>query len=367
LRPAASTAALGLVLLLAAALFDAEPLYVPGAAFVVLAATCAAWVAGAAHGVRVERTVSARRVQEDEPVRVEVRVRGGRILPPACLIDEPLLSEPAPVAFGFGSRAAGVTIDARFARRGRHTLAPAGAIVRDPIGLAARVVVGRDEDELLVLPRIEPVGAGRAGPDAGGDNRRVARSGRPSAAAEVDLDGLRPYREGTPASRIFWQALARGGDLMERRLRAEDDTRPLVVLDPRVPARDEDLDAAVRAAASLVVHLARHGGCAVLLPGDRRAVTLDRTLTGWPRLHARLALVGPGARPALASVAARRGPVLYVAARVLTRPPRALLHAPGGGRVLVVPGTLSGRRPVLAVAGCTGYEIGAPVRVPLVS
>ena len=49
--------------------------------------------------------------------------------------------------------------------------------------------------------------------------------------------------------------------------------------------------AAVRACASLAVHLARHGGCALLLPGDRRPVTLDPELAGWPHLHARLALV----------------------------------------------------------------------------
>jgi hypothetical protein len=51
-----------------------------------------------------------------------------------------------------------------------------------------------------------------------------------------------------------------------------------------------------------------------------------------------------------------------VAARVLTRTPRALAHAPGGGRVLVVPGSLPARTPVLEVAGCRGYEVGAERR-----
>ena len=53
--------------------------------------------------------------------------------------------------------------------------------------------------------------------------------------AAVDIDGLRPYRPGTPASRIHWAALARGAGLLERRLRADGDTRPLVVLDARSP------------------------------------------------------------------------------------------------------------------------------------
>ena len=110
------------------------------------------------------------------------------------------------------------------------------------------------------------------------------------------------------------------------------------------PTSEEDLDAAVRAAASLAVHLARAGGCALLIPGDRRPATMDPGLVGWAHLHARLALVEGGSPPPLSGLAARRGPIVYVAARRLTRPPRALAHAPGGGRVLVVPGELAGRR-----------------------
>jgi hypothetical protein len=97
----------------------------------------------------------------------------------------------------------------------------------------------------------------------------------------------------------------------------------------------------------------------VLLPGDRRPTTLEPTLSGWEHAHARLAVVGPATAPNLAGLANRRGPVFYVAARVPGRPPRALAHAPGGGRVLVVPGTMAGRRAVLAVAGCVGYELSA--------
>jgi uncharacterized protein (DUF58 family) len=173
----------------------------------------------------------------------------------------------------------------------------------------------------------------------------------------VDLDGLRPHRPGAPASRMYWQALARTGELMERRVRADSDTRPLVVLDPRNAAEDGALDAAVRAAASLCVHLARQGGCALLLPGDRRPTVLEATLAAWEHAHARLAVVTGASGPNLAGLAARRGPVLYVAAYVPARPPRALTHAPGGGRVLVVPGTMPGRRAAFTVAGCTAYEL----------
>jgi uncharacterized protein (DUF58 family) len=354
MRGALSTGLLGAALILTAALFDAEPLYVPGIAFVVLAVIVSAWVVSGARGVSIVRVVGARRALEDEPVPIDITVRSGRLTLPTGVIEDPLLGAPAPLAVG--RRITRLRINARFARRGRKLLAAPRVVVRDPFGLAMRPASGRAQDaELLVLPRIEP---GVAIPP-GGDGAGIAGAGRARQhiAAEVDLDGLRQLRPGTPASRIFWPSLARGAGMMERRLQAESDTRPLVLLDPRGAARDEDLDAAVRAAASLTVHLAKSGGCALLLPGDRRPVIIEPTLGGWPHAHARLALVEGAARPSLAALAGRRGPVLYVAARCVHRSPRALANAPGGGRILVVPGELAGRRPSFAVAGCHGYEL----------
>src|SRR5439155_4932797 len=134
--------------------------------------------------------------------------------------------------------------------------------------------------ELLVLPRTEPVSWStreRAARSEGPDRRPVDEP-----PASVDVDGLRPYRPGTPASRIHWAALARGAGLLERRLRSDGDTRPLVVLDARGSGPPEHLDAAVRAAASLTLELARRGGCRLLLPGERRAVAVEADLASWP-------------------------------------------------------------------------------------
>jgi hypothetical protein len=157
---------------------------------------------------------------------------------------------------------------------------------------------------------------------------------------------------------MYWPAFARTGELVERRMRADTDTRPLVVLDPRGAADHAALDAAVRAAASLAVHLARQGGCALLLPGDRRPTALEPTLAAWEHAHARLAVVTGVRGPNVAGLAARRGPVFYVAASAPRRPPRALTHAPGGGRILVVPGhACRAAAPIFSVAGCAAYEL----------
>ncbi|WP_027007492.1 DUF58 domain-containing protein [Conexibacter woesei] len=359
-RPLLRTAALGVLLIVVAGTLDAQPLYVAGAAFVLVALGCLLWVVGGARGIAVSRTVGVTRAMEEEPVPVVLRVTGTRPLPTGALLD-PLLPAPAPLATG--RRLTRVHIDVRFARRGRKVLTSPRVAVRDPFGLMVRVARGTDvaADEVLILPRIEPV----LSPSGGGDGSGSLQLGRRSSvAAEIELDGLRQAREGTPASRMYWPSLAKRGELLERRLRADSDTRPLVVLDPRGAASEDDLDAAVRATASLAVHLARAGGCALMIPGDRRPAAMDPGLVGWAHLHARLALVEGGSPPPLSGLAARRGPIVYVAARRLSRPPRALAHAPGGGRVLVIPGELAGRRAAFSVAGCLGYELSEARRGP---
>jgi uncharacterized protein (DUF58 family) len=350
MRGARDMALLALTLGLAAALFDAEPLWVPAVALALLSGGAVVWVALGSRGLRVRRTLSARRVVEGEPLDVVIEVRAGTLPLPTGRLVDPLLQ--GPVALATGRRRSRIRIEARFARRGRRTLEAPKIVVSDPLSLATRTVqpaVGADE--VLVLPRVERVTA----PGGGEDDHARAR-GREVATAEVDVDGLRPLREGTSAARIYWPAVARGAEPMERRLAGEGDGRPLVVLDPRGAATPEDLDAAVRAAASLTVHLARSGGCSLLLPGDKRPTALDRTLSGWPHLHARLAVVPDEGRPLLTGLAGRRGDVLYVCARIRATPPGGAGSA-AGARLLVVPRGLPGRRAVFAVAGCQAYAL----------
>jgi len=213
-----------------------------------------------------------------------------------------------------------------------------------------------------VLPRTERVkwSSRDRGRRAEGANSR--HSDEPLSA--VDVDGLRPYRPGTPASRIHWAALARGAGLLERRLRADGDTRPLIVLDARCGGEEEHLDAAVRAAASLTLELARAGGCRVLLPGERRPVAVEADLTSWPGVHTRLALVESTAQTRAPSLGpgGRLGPVFYVAARAVERLPAALVGAGSAACVMVLPTELVQRQTAQAsfeVSGCKGYVLGA--------
>ncbi len=360
---AAGAAALGAAFAVTALLFDSASLWVPAVALLGLSGAAAAWVALAARGAGIDRAPGPATIEEEQPYPLRLELHQGLVPPPGGELSEPLLDAPIPLT---GKAHGKVRIDVRFARRGKRVLEPAALTIADPLRLAVREVAGAGQaSELLVLPRVEPVvavggsGAGGAGTGSDSGGGRAALRGRmDGSAAELDLDGLRPYREGTPASRIHWPAVARSGDMLERRLTADADSAPLVVLDATRPPSEAALDSAVRAATSLCVHLARRDGCALLLPGDRRPVMLAPDMGAWPVLHARLALVKPAAaRPPLSRIR-RPGAVIWVSAR--GDAPRDLARAAGGGGWIVTPleSAPAGTPLSFTVAGCAGRRLG---------
>ncbi len=369
MKRAIGVALAGVVLTLVALTFDAAPLFIPGIAFVVIGLGAPAWVWLASRPATVTRQLQVDRVVELEPLEAMIEVRRGWLGLPGAELHDPLASGPivlrVPMSLIQGGRVADIRIVTSFTRRGLRRLEPPSLLVQDPLELSSTIkTAGGPAQEVLVLPHTERVRWG-----AGGRGRPPQRSEGRSLAepmAAVDVDGLRPYRPGTPASRIHWPALARGAGLLERRLRADRDTRPLVVLDARGRAREDQLDAAVRAAASLTLELARLGGCRLLLPGERRALGIEPDLASWPTAHARLALVegGPETRPPMLDGAARLGPVYYVGVQPLDRLPPALAVGPGS-LVIVLPKdleTLPPGRPSFEVTGCHGFAVRSRAR-----
>lgn len=363
---APTAAALGVLLLLAGAGFDSPSLLVAGAGLLGLAVVAVSWVE-LARPRRLLRAPGPGRLMEGEPYRVGLEASGSRVPPPGGELTDTLLAEP--VAIGPRWRGSHES-EVRLRGRGRRVLDPARITVRDPLGLWVRGAESDDPGELLVLPGVEPVlapadGAAGWGTLSGSGIEDGAAASRLDARAlELEVDGLRAYREGSPASRIHWPAVARTGELVERRLVAGADAAPLVVLDASRPRDEEWLDAAVRAAASLCVHLAAAGGCAALLPGDRRPAEIERDLRGWPQVHARLAIVEAGAPQPPISRTIRLGAVLWVTAAARPELPQAL-RTGGAPRYLVAPGRGAGR-PAFTVAGCEGRRVGArpPASIP---
>lgn len=352
--------------MLAAYVFDAAALFVPAVALLLVACLTPLWIGLAARGASLARVLHADRVLEGQPLEATIELRSGPLgLPGAELLD-PLVRELSGLRPSRGPLRGRAVIEARvvarFSRRGRRVLDAPALVLGDPLGLVRVMRRGSSPaEELLVLPRTARVRWSQR--DPAGELTPATASPSVEALAATDVDGLRPYRPGTPASRISWPALARGAGLLERRLRADRDRTPLVILDARHSGSDADLDAAVRAAASLTLELARRGGCELLLPGDRRPVHIDPGLTAWSAVHIRLALVegGPAATPPSIGPHTRAGQIFYVTADGERLPG----HVLRGGRrasVLVVPSTAPPpvrRSPSFEVSGCSGYLLGA--------
>jgi uncharacterized protein (DUF58 family) len=357
---AAATACLGVALCLAAATFDSPSLYLPGVALGALAVLATAWVLLAARGAHLTRRPGPATVVEDEPYPLRIELKAGRVPPPGGELFDPLLGWPVPIGGRWLRR---VRINVRFERRGRRRLEPGLLVIRDPLGLCVRELPGQGREEVLVLPRVEPVlapgggGAGSGDAALSGAAAGLAGLRLDASVADLEIDGLRPYREGASAARIHWPSVARTGEMLERRMVAELDSAPLVVLDAATPASEDALDKAVRAAASLTVHLARLRGCALLLPGDRRPTELGSDLAGWHALHARLAVVESGAEAPAVARAPRGGAVLWVTASDLGRAPRTLERLTAAARFVVSPSPLPGRRAAFSVAGCAGQAL----------
>ena len=362
--PGAPTAALlGGVLALVGLGFGLPSLIVAGFGMVGLAAIAVVWVQLSLPRTLI-RLPGPSRVIEGDPFALEVRAVGGYLPPPGGELTDSVLAEPVPIGPRWGRV---VKEEVTLVGRGRHRLAPTRLEIRDPLGLHVRTTQSAEPGELLVLPRVEPViaagtGAGGARASAlAGLETGTASSQIDARAIELEVDGLRAYRDGSPASRIHWAAVARTGELFERNLVAGADAAPLVVLDATQPATPQALDAAVRAAASLCAHLAGAGGCAVLLPNDRRPTEIETDMRAWAQVHARLALVEASTSPPALLKTLRTGEVYLVSARAKATIP-ASMRGGSGTRFLVTPEESWTGAATFTVAGCVGRRVGRAQR-----
>ena len=350
---APATAVLGVIFILVGLGFGLTAALVCGIALLGLAIVAVGWVELASLGGRLERLPGPGRLEESEPYPLGIRLRRTLLPPPGGELTDPLLELAIPVGPRWSRR---LDRTVWLTSPGRIRLGPARLVIRDPLGLWQRRLDSGEPLDLVVLPRVDPVrwvgpGAEPRGqsPGSGHASDAVSRRGGP---AQFEVDGLRPYRDGSPASRIHWPAVARTGEMIERRLVAGGEPRPLVVFDPRGGTEPDHRERAMRAAASLCVELGRSGGCDLLLPGERRTLTIDPALRAWPEAHVRIAVSNPDASPPLLP-AMRGSAVLWVTAgRALP----AALRGLRAGSFLITPSG-SRRAAVLRVSGCFGYPL----------
>ena len=334
-------ALIGVAMCLLAGAFAVSALYVPGVTLVLVALAASVTVFGATRGAAVELGLSREQIEEGEEVSVRARVTGG--LAVCCRGGLTVLPGAPTARLSFRNRAAAQGL--RPVRRGRVILGPSHGRWSDPFQICVRERTSQTR-ALLVLPRVRTIRR------ADLERLLALPDPKPSFSAGLDPDGLRPYRPGSPASRIHWLTVARTGVPAERGFIEETTRLPVtVVLDACDPVSEEALDSAVRATASLCFGLGAAGGCSAMLPGLRRIESVGPGLEDWPRLHALLALVEPGAPPCWELACELRRIVL-----VQARPP----EVPPGVNVGCVVSPLSDARAesIFEVAGCAVQPVG---------
>ncbi len=266
-------------LIAAAGALASLPLFALAIGLVVVMVAAGASVALAAHRLTVTRSVPQREAREDDTVLVRFQVRGLSRLPlPVRLEAQVDTGGWVPLDERGG------TLQLTVGRRGAWRLAPSRLRLRDALGIFEWSVSAGQPEPLLILPAPDPT---------------VPIPQRLGASVDdPEPDGLQPYVPGTPIGRIHWPALARGAGLQQRRLAPPPTDLPLVVVDTTAASDPRAVDWAARAAAGVIVRLARSGGCRVLLPGDRTATTVTDLAATWRGMHRRLALVEPASSAA---------------------------------------------------------------------
>lgn len=226
----------------------------------------------------LERTAVPGRIQVDEPALVTLGIEnaGGAA--------SPLLMAEEQLDYALGDRPRFVVprlrrgdrqeihYTVRSHVRGRHRLGPLGVRLRDPFGLSTRVAAISGSSDVLVLPRIVPLGGGQ--PAGSGVGAEGAIPHMVALHGEDDVS-IRAYRDGDDLRRIHWPATAKTGELMVRQEDRPARRRAAIVLDSRARGHhgsgtSASFEWAVTACASVAAHLLDLG-YAVHLVSDETA------------------------------------------------------------------------------------------------
>lgn len=139
--------------------------------------------------------------------------------------------------------------------RGIYPIGPAAVTLRDPLGLASRLVHAGSKHTLVVYPAVEQLRGlpGSPGLNVAVDARRPSHDHR----GGEDFYTLREYQQGDDLRRIHWRSSARRDRLMIRQLETPWQARSLVLLDIRAGSYpgDDAFEAAVSGTASVTRHL----------------------------------------------------------------------------------------------------------------
>ncbi|HZE01615.1 MAG TPA: DUF58 domain-containing protein [Pseudonocardiaceae bacterium] len=267
--------AAGLAVALCAVLVDERDLLRMAAFAMMLPLLASAVVGYTRLRLRADRDLAPSRVAVGGDCQVRLTLRGTGRLCTQLLVDDVV-----PDALGGSCRAvvthppkAGVvklSYPLRPVQRGVHSLGPLIARITDPLDLAQYGHSLAGHSRLVVIPAVVSLTGLPAGGELGGNEVAGGRMGFGPGQDEVVV---RSYRHGDDLRKVHWRTSARRDELMVRVEEWPERGRATVFLDHRAAAHRgsgpaASLEYAVSLAASVYVHLRRHGQQARLVTAD---------------------------------------------------------------------------------------------------
>ncbi|MGV1035767.1 MAG: DUF58 domain-containing protein [Candidatus Nanopelagicales bacterium] len=259
-------------------------------------------------------------------------------------------------------------------KRGHLTIGPAVLTRRDPWGLFQRSRQVGEAGELLVYPRVLPMGP----PDI------LARLGRDAGAADVAAGSdrfhtLREYVVGDELRKIHWPSSARTGVLVVKQMVDSPRPRLLVFLDCETSTypTEDSFEQAVDATASLANAIAGTGVPMTVVAGQNHAEVEVTRPDDLAKLLETLAVVDGESQPM--SSAKLRGRVISTRATAIvavTGPGTGFLSALTGVRSIIgeaalyrlgspAPPAVSRRRGLVVVDAATAEDVSHLQPVPV--
>ncbi|NNG39627.1 DUF58 domain-containing protein [Flexivirga sp. ID2601S] len=257
----------GVVLAIAGVVLGFEDIVRVGVLLVALALLALAFARRPAAPLTVQRTVTPETVMPDQRAEVQVTFTNtGRRASSLYLaeerVDYVLGDRPRfvlPRTDAGGTREVGYVVRSQL--RGRYPLGPVTLHQRDPFGLTSVTRTVDGVGELLVLPRVVPLGSSHppgAGLGSEGETPQMV-----ALHGEEDVS-IRGYHDGDDLRKVHWPATAHRGELMVRQEDRPARRSAIVVLDSRESGHRGSgaagsFEWAVSAAASIVVRLEELG------------------------------------------------------------------------------------------------------------
>jgi uncharacterized protein (DUF58 family) len=267
-----------------ARILSVDELFAVAAAASILPALAIVTVRWARYRLGFSRTIEPRRLFPGGKLTVQFTVRnvGHLPSPPLLLTDQAAPSLGGPSRFSLASlspqRRETILVERRPTARGRYSVGPLTARLVDPFGLAEVGATLAPAEDVLVYPRVEPLGPGGPPADRAGSGPSAVYRLAPSGE---EFYAVREYESGDDLRKIHWPSVARTGQLMIRQDEARFYPRATLLLDARAGAHrgsgpESSVEWAVSAAASTLWQLGRQG-FALRLATDEREPTGARS------------------------------------------------------------------------------------------